>query len=258
MRDPTFARQLGHAAAMRVGRHADPHAQPDPRPELRGDHGRGLPEQPLPLGALRRSRRAHAASASSARSIRARTRATRSPARLKYYLPYRAAVEGSYRFFTDTWGVDRARTSEVDYTQPVWKRWIFDGRLRYYTQNAADFYSDLFPRQQFANFIARDKELVHASTAITVGIGASYEFTIPRVALGAEEHRERAHRPPDDQLRRFPRRHRHRSRPTASSPAPSRSTSSTRTSSSYSCPSGSELSSRWPVSASLSSRRGID
>ena len=71
-------------------------------------HRRGLPEQPLPLGALRRSRRAAAASASSARSIRARTPATPSPTRLRYYLPYRAAVEGQYRFFTDTWGVDRA------------------------------------------------------------------------------------------------------------------------------------------------------
>ncbi|MEP7245106.1 MAG: DUF3570 domain-containing protein [Gammaproteobacteria bacterium] len=100
--------------------------------------------------------------------------------RLKYYLPYRAAVEGSYRFYTDTWGV-QANTVEVNYTQPAWKRWIFDGRLRYYRQDAADFYSDLFPRAQSQNFLARDKEL-STFDSITVGVGASYEFNIPRAA----------------------------------------------------------------------------
>lgn len=99
-------------------------------------------------------------------------------ARLKYYLPYRAALEGSYRFYTDTWGID-AHTVDLDYTHPAWKRWIFDGRLRYYRQNAADFYRDLFPRRDFANFLARDKEL-SSFDSVTIGVGASYEFSIPR------------------------------------------------------------------------------
>jgi hypothetical protein len=96
--------------------------------------------------------------------------------RLKYYLPYRAAVEASYRFFTDTWGID-AHTLDVGYTHP-WRRWVFDGRVRYYRQNAADFYSDLFPRQNFANFLARDKEL-STFNSVTIGVGAAYEFNIP-------------------------------------------------------------------------------
>jgi hypothetical protein len=99
-------------------------------------------------------------------------------ARVRYYLPYRAALDGSYRFFSDTWGVD-AHTAEISYTHPVWKRWIFDGRLRYYHQNAADFYGDLFPRRDFANFLARDKELA-AYNGFTAGFGATYEFTMPR------------------------------------------------------------------------------
>jgi hypothetical protein len=99
-------------------------------------------------------------------------------ARVRYYLPYRAALDGSYRFFSDTWGVN-AHTTEVSYTHPIWKRWIFDGRLRYYHQNAADFYSDLFPRRDFANFLARDKELA-SYDGFTAGFGATYEFTIPR------------------------------------------------------------------------------
>jgi hypothetical protein len=98
---------------------------------------------------------------------------------VRYFLPYRAALSGEYRYFQDTWGI-RAETAEVGYTHPAWKHWIFDGTLRFYTQNAASFYSDLFPRVNFQNFEARDRELA-AFNSYTAGIGASYEFAIPRV-----------------------------------------------------------------------------
>jgi Protein of unknown function (DUF3570) len=97
---------------------------------------------------------------------------------LKYYLPYRAAVTGSYRYFSDTWGI-RAHTAELGYTHPAFKRWIFDGTVRFYTQNAASFYSDLFPRANSQNFMARDRELA-AFNSYTAGIGAAYDFPIPR------------------------------------------------------------------------------
>jgi len=96
---------------------------------------------------------------------------------LKYYLPYRAAVTGSYRYFSDTWGI-RAHTAEVGYTHPAFKKWIFDTSFRFYTQNAATFYSDLFPRANSQNFMARDRELA-AFNSYTVGIGASYDFPLP-------------------------------------------------------------------------------
>jgi hypothetical protein len=96
---------------------------------------------------------------------------------VKYYLPWRAALEGYYRFYSDSWGVN-ASTVDFTYTHPAWRRWIFDGRVRYYTQTQADFYSDLFPRQNFANFLARDKELAKYS-GVTLGLGASYEFNLP-------------------------------------------------------------------------------
>ena len=51
--------------------------------------------------------------------------------------------------------------------------------MRYYTQTAADFYQDIFPRADYANFMARDKELA-TYTAITAGLGATYEFKIAR------------------------------------------------------------------------------
>ena len=98
---------------------------------------------------------------------------------LKYYLPYRAALTGQYRFFRDTWGI-RAHTLELDYTHPVSKRLIFDASLRYYRQGAADFYSDLFPRANYQNFMGRDRELA-AFHSYTLGAGASYQFAVPGV-----------------------------------------------------------------------------
>jgi hypothetical protein len=95
----------------------------------------------------------------------------------KYYLWYRAAVTGQYRYFSDTWGI-RAHTAELGYTHP-WKKLIFDGSFRFYTQTAASFYSDLFPRVNFQNFEARDRELA-AFNSYTIGAGASYDFPIPR------------------------------------------------------------------------------
>jgi hypothetical protein len=103
--------------------------------------------------------------------------------RAKYFLPYRAAIDGMYRFYTDTWGVI-GHTGELGYVHPLdnpWGggNWIFEGRVRYYTQTAADFYRDIFPRADFANFMARDKEL-STYNAVTAGVQATYEFKIER------------------------------------------------------------------------------
>jgi len=94
--------------------------------------------------------------------------------RVKYYLPYRAAAAASYRYFDDTWGI-RAHTAELGYTQPISNLWILEGRLRYYTQNHANFYSDLFPFAGSQNFEARDQNLA-ATTNYTVGLKATYAF----------------------------------------------------------------------------------
>jgi hypothetical protein len=95
---------------------------------------------------------------------------------LKYFLPWRAALTGSYRYFHDTWGID-ASTLETDYTYP-WHQWIFEGMLRYYTQTHASFYSDLFPRADYQNYMARDRELAQFKS-YTAGIGATYQFHVP-------------------------------------------------------------------------------
>ena len=86
-----------------------------------------------------------------------------------------------YRFYTDTWGI-LGHTGELGYVHPLDAdsgNWIFEARVRYYTQEAADFYQDIFPRADYANFMARDKELA-TYNAITAGVGATYEFKIER------------------------------------------------------------------------------
>ena len=93
----------------------------------------------------------------------------------RYFLPYRAAASVGYRYFTDTWGI-RADTMELGYVQPLKGRpWTLQAKLRYYTQDHADFYSDLFDRMNQQNFLARDKEL-SSFTSRTLSLGASYEF----------------------------------------------------------------------------------
>jgi hypothetical protein len=97
----------------------------------------------------------------------------------RYFLPYRAALAGHYRWFTDTWGID-ASTVTLGYTHPWGERWIFELTYRWYTQGAADFYSDLFPNANAQNFLARDKEL-STFTSNMLGLGATYElpFAMP-------------------------------------------------------------------------------
>jgi hypothetical protein len=52
---------------------------------------------------------------------------------------------------------------------------VIEGKVRLYSQDKADFFSDLFPRSQFQNFLARDKEL-STFTSRTLRLGASYDI----------------------------------------------------------------------------------
>ena len=101
--------------------------------------------------------------------------------RAMYYLPYRASLKGEFRYFQDTWGIT-AWNGEVAYVHPLPRGLTLDLKYRYYTQTAADFYSDLFPRRSAQNFLARDKELASFDTH-TFGAGISYEFETPFLPL---------------------------------------------------------------------------
>ncbi len=91
-----------------------------------------------------------------------------------YYLPYRAAVKAGYRYYTDDWDID-AHNVEVGYVHPLWDRWIVEFNYRYYQQDQADFYSDLFQFPDQQNFMARDKELSKFKDQ-TLGVALSYDL----------------------------------------------------------------------------------
>ncbi len=93
--------------------------------------------------------------------------------RARYYLPYRAAIEGEYRFFTDTWDI-LGHTASLTYVHP-WNNWTFEIKGRLHDQTGAAFFQDVFPRAQATNFRARDKEL-SALTSQTLRLKASYQF----------------------------------------------------------------------------------
>ena len=93
--------------------------------------------------------------------------------RARYFLSYRAAIQGEYRYFTDTWDID-SHTAALSYIHPVGP-WTFRVKYRWYDQTGAEFYNDLFPREEATNFRARDKEL-SPLTSTTLSFEASYEF----------------------------------------------------------------------------------
>ena len=94
--------------------------------------------------------------------------------RALYYLPYRASIRAEFRYFSDSWGID-AQTYELAYVHAVNPRWTLEGRARYYVQDEADFYSDLYAFENSQTHLARDKEM-SAFSGTTLGGGVVYEW----------------------------------------------------------------------------------
>jgi hypothetical protein len=95
-------------------------------------------------------------------------------ARGLYYLPYRASLRAEYRYYSDTWGIGSS-TYELAYVHALSPRWTIEGKARYYDQDQADFYSDLFAFENSQTHLARDKEM-SAFSGITLGGGLVYEW----------------------------------------------------------------------------------
>ncbi len=93
--------------------------------------------------------------------------------RAKHYLPYRAALEVQYRFFTDTWDIE-GHTASIAYTHP-WRDFIFTAKYRWHDQTGAHFFRDIFSRAGATNFRGRDKEL-SPLTSQTVKFSVAYEI----------------------------------------------------------------------------------
>ncbi len=88
------------------------------------------------------------------------------------YWDFKAATTLGYRYFRDTWDIT-AHTVDFTYSQYLGERWLTDFYLRYYTQDAADFYSNNFAVAR--NYMARDKEL---STFDNYSVGAKVSYRI--------------------------------------------------------------------------------
>ncbi len=69
-------------------------------------------------------------------------------------------IEGSYRFYTDDWGLD-AHTIDLKYLQRLWgEKMVLIPSIRYYQQSAVDFYyydlttsGIVLPRDEFGNYL---------------------------------------------------------------------------------------------------------
>ena len=93
--------------------------------------------------------------------------------RARYFLPYRAALEAEYRFFTDTWEIE-GHTVSLTYVHP-WGPFTFEGKFRYHDQTGAAFFRDIFSRAQATNFRGRDKELSPLTSSTFRG-KVTYDF----------------------------------------------------------------------------------
>ena len=187
---------------------ADRHQEPDPLRPVRSDHRRRLPPQPVSLGALLhriRSRRA------SSPSEYPNTRSSNAGSfRAKYFLPYRAALDAMYRFYTDTWGIV-GHTGELGYVHPLdtascGGNWIFEGRVRYYRQDSRGFLHGHLPARRLrqlhgARQGTRDLQRHHRRRRRHLRI---QDRALPLADQGPDQP---ALRPHDGQLRRLPRCH---------------------------------------------------
>jgi hypothetical protein len=85
------------------------------------------------------------------------------------------SVRGEYRYFWDTWAI-KAHTLEGGYSRRFGEDWIADGFVRWYSQDAAIFYSD--NAQSETTYISRNRQL---STYTTLGFGVKGEYVYRRV-----------------------------------------------------------------------------
>lgn len=105
-----------------------------------------------------------------------RTRTSRAiKASTAYDLGERNAVRAEYRYFWDTWDV-RAHTVQASYSRYAGERWLADGHVRFYSQNAALFYSDNATSETL--YVSRNRQL---STFTNLSIGGKLTYSYGRV-----------------------------------------------------------------------------
>lgn len=126
-------------------------------------------------------------------------------ARWNHYVErFDAAIHSSYRYYSDTFGV-RSHTVGLDWVQPAGK-WTFTPGVRYYNQQAANFYFDpvlnaqgqydalgtMMRVSQLTGYKSADQRLA-AFGAITLSMKVAYAFSPDTwVDLKVETYRQSA------------------------------------------------------------------
>lgn len=77
--------------------------------------------------------------------------------------PLNAALHFDYQYFQDDWGIN-AHTFQLDWIQPVANNWTITPKFRYYSQDAADFYSPYLISKQAFNKLNVDPETGEITT----------------------------------------------------------------------------------------------
>ncbi len=76
---------------------------------------------------------------------------------VQHIVPLDAAMHLGYRVFSDDWGIT-SHTFDADWVQPLGQGWTVTPRVRYYSQDAADFYTPyLTSNQGFFNNVIDDQ-----------------------------------------------------------------------------------------------------
>lgn len=91
----------------------------------------------------------------------------------QFITPLNASVEGSYRFYHDTFGIN-AHTVSLAWYQKIGKQLVVSPSFRYYRQSAANFYMEMLP--DFANppqYFSPDYRLSEMQT-FSYGINVSW------------------------------------------------------------------------------------
>lgn len=93
----------------------------------------------------------------------------------RYFPDWEAALHLDYRFYHDSWGID-SHTFQVAWDQPLARGWQVAPRIRYYTQDAADFYAPYFTAPNPTGFHSSDYRL-SGFGALSPGLSLSKKWS---------------------------------------------------------------------------------
>ena len=91
----------------------------------------------------------------------------------RHFPAMNATLQADYRFYRDDWGI-RAHTIDLAWQKTFDERWALRPGLRYYTQEAADFYSPLAPSLQPA--VHSSDQRLAAFGGLSPSLRAIYTF----------------------------------------------------------------------------------